>query len=255
MAWKDLVALKPWQVAYEVLISIPWLGMELWFLYMEWWAPALLASFFFFLTALRSVHAAFHFTLGIPRWWTKLFLILFSGLMLGSLHAVGFNHLRHHRHCLDPALDVEGSCARMSAWKAILYGPQFQLRLHRAAFKSGSASEHQVMITELALNLLMAALAIALLTAYSSYVLLLHIGLMAMAQCLTGFFAVWTVHHDCDDDVFARTQRGRIKNLISYDMFYHIEHHLFPGIPQQHLPRLAARLDKAVPELTSRRVF
>ena len=51
------------------------------------------------------------------------------------------------------------------------------------------------------------------------------------------------------------TQRGWFKNLISYDMFYHVEHHLFPGVPQQHLPQLAERLDKVLPELTSRRVF
>src|SRR5262245_21417334 len=133
LQWKDLILLKPWQVAYEVLISLPWLAIEFWLLYEGSLALASLASFFFFLTALRQVHGAFHFTLGIRRRWSNSFLVLYSGLMLGSLHAVRINHLRHHRQCLDPVHDIEGSCARMTAWKAIVYGPCFPLRLHREA--------------------------------------------------------------------------------------------------------------------------
>jgi fatty acid desaturase len=255
LQWKDLVLLKPWQVAYEVLISLPWLVMEFWLLHRGSLVLASLASFFFFLTALRQVHGAFHFTLGIPRRWSNWFLVLYSGLMLGSLHAVRINHLCHHRHCLDPVLDIEGSCARMTAWTAIAYGPCFPFRLHREAFKLGSTQERQLIAAELALNCVVVMLAVALLVLQSSPVLLMHVGLMALAQCLTAFFAVWTVHHDCGGDVFARTQRGWLKNLISYDMFYHVEHHLFPGVPQQHLPQLAERVDKVLPELTSRRVF
>ncbi len=255
LKWKDLVSLNPWQVAYEVTISLPWLVLEFWLLHKGSLALATLAAFFFFLTALRQVHAAFHYTLGISRHWTNWFLVLFSGLMLGSLHAVRVNHLRHHRHCLDPVLDIEGSCARMTAWRAILHGPSFPILLHREALKVGSTRDRRLIAVELALNCVVTMLGLALLVLQSNPVLLIHVGLMALAQCLTAFFAVWTVHHDCEAEIFARTQRGWLKNLVSYDMFYHVEHHLFPAVPQQHLSQLAERLDKVVPELTSRRVF
>jgi fatty acid desaturase len=79
---------------------------------------------------------------------------------------------------------------------------------------------------------------------------------MATGQCLAGFFAVWTVHHDCDRAHFiARTLRGRLKNLCSFGMFYHIEHHLFPQVPTCHLAHLAERLDAAAPELQTKQVF
>ncbi len=66
---------------------------------------------------------------------------------------------------------------------------------------------------------------------------------------MTGFFAVWIVHRGCDPyHQIARTQRGWLKNVVSYSMFYHLEHHLFPAVPTCHLPRLAERLDRVAPE-------
>jgi len=77
-----------------------------------------------------------------------------------------------------------------------------------------------------------------------------HVVAMAAGQCLTAFFAVWTVHHDTENDAYpARTQRGRLMNFVSYHMFLHVEHHLFPQVPTCHLPRLARRLDAALPDL------
>lgn len=35
-------------------------------------------------------------------------------------------------------------------------------------------------------------------------------------------------------------------------MFFHLEHHLFPGVPVKRLGVLAARLDIAIPELAVR---
>jgi fatty acid desaturase len=32
-------------------------------------------------------------------------------------------------------------------------------------------------------------------------------------------------------------------------MFFHLEHHMFPGVPVKRLPRLAQRLDRAFPEI------
>jgi len=46
-----------------------------------------------------------------------------------------------------------------------------------------------------------------------------------------------------------------VKNRISFEMFFHLEHHLFPKVPTCHLPTLADRLGSAVPELQAHQVF
>src|SRR5215217_595684 len=53
----------------------------------------------------------------------------------------------------------------------------------------------------------------------------------------------------------ARTLHGKVKNRISFEMFFHLEHHLFPKVPTCHLSRLADRLDSAAPELQAHQVF
>jgi fatty acid desaturase len=82
-----------------------------------------------------------------------------------------------------------------------------------------------------------------------------HVAAMAAGQCLTAFFAVWTVHHDCDHRPFARTLRNRLKSAIAMDMFFHVEHHLFPRVPTCRLARLAERLDRVAPELARKKVY
>lgn len=82
-----------------------------------------------------------------------------------------------------------------------------------------------------------------------------HILAMATGELFTAFFAVWTVHHDCDEEVFARTISQRWKNKLTYNMFYHLEHHLYPGVPTIKLPELSQRIRTAIPDLKAKEVF
>jgi fatty acid desaturase len=83
-----------------------------------------------------------------------------------------------------------------------------------------------------------------------------HVIAMTVGECFSAFFAVWTVHHDCDRTHFiARTLRNDVKSFVSYNMFYHVEHHLFPAVPTCHLPELSKRLDAVAPELRSKNVW
>jgi fatty acid desaturase len=67
---------------------------------------------------------------------------------------------------------------------------------------------------------------------------------------------VWTVHHDCEASrEIARTLRNRLKSTIAFDMFFHVEHHLFPRVPTCRLPELARRLDQVAPELSRKQVY
>ena len=53
----------------------------------------------------------------------------------------------------------------------------------------------------------------------------------------------------------ARTIRNALKARLTYSMFYHVEHHLFPSVPTCRLHVLAQRLDRVAPELSALRVF
>ena len=79
---------------------------------------------------------------------------------------------------------------------------------------------------------------------------------MLIGQCLTAFFAVWTVHHDCETNQFqARTVRGKLKSFLTYSMFFHVEHHLFPAVPTCKLKVLAERLDIFLPGVEFKKSF
>ena len=63
--WKDLRTLSRWQVVQELLLPVPWLVGSLAAAAYEWYALALPCSFMFFLTGLRQVHGAFHYSIRV----------------------------------------------------------------------------------------------------------------------------------------------------------------------------------------------
>jgi len=248
--WRDLLALSPVEKAWELVLSLPWLAGSLLCYQAGWPALGAFCSFYFFLTGLRQSHGAQHYALGLPRRVQDGVLFALSLLMLSSMHAVQASHMHHHRHCLDEE-DAEGSTALLPWWKALLVGPLFPLRLHRTAWAlaspgcSGSNRRRWIAAEVLGIvGIVAAAFAVDL------PALRWHVAAMLLGESMTGFFAVWTVHHGCDPEgLFARTQRGRWMTWISYSMFFHAEHHLFPAVPTCRLARLAARLDAAAPEI------
>src|SRR5262249_6190555 len=106
IAWRDLLPLGRGEAIKEVLLPLPWLGGSLTFAAYELSPAALAFSFVFFLTGLRLNHGGCHHAIGLGRHATDGVLLVLSALMLGSMHAVRWNHLRHHRHCLEPN-DIE----------------------------------------------------------------------------------------------------------------------------------------------------
>jgi fatty acid desaturase len=255
--WRDLVRLSRREVVFETLIAAPWLAGSLaaWH-YAEtshqgYAALALLSAFFFFLTGLRQVHNAYHHALGLGRWLTDLTMVALSVAMMSAMHAIQATHLHHHRHCLNAA-DVEGSAARSTWWRAVIGGPAFALRLHRTGWALASPRARRWIVIEIAA---IATTVVAVVT-IDSFPLRAHLLAMLTGQCFTAFFAVWTVHHDCASARrIARTQRGWLKNVVSYDMFHHVEHHLFPAVPTCHLPELSRRLDRAAPDYKDLTVY
>ncbi|MGB9464600.1 MAG: fatty acid desaturase [Candidatus Acidiferrum sp.] len=252
LGWRDLVRVSPFEVLLEPLLPAAWLAASLLTAAHGLQVIALGFSFMFFLTGLRLIHNAFHSSLGLSRRTTDIVLWVMSLVMLGSMHAVQFNHLRHHRLTFGED-DVEGRHAEMPAWRTLLFGPAFPILLHITALQYGNRKLRATVVTELLLNAAWIALVFG---SWGNSTLRYHVSTMAIGQCLTAFFAVWTVHHHCDRTHYiARTLRSKIKNGITFNMFLHIEHHLFPRVPTCHLQELSRRIDRVAPELKSKLVF
>ena len=250
--WKDLKRLSLKEMLIENNITLPWLLMSWLLAYSGWYLLALPFSFFFFLTGLRQVHNGFHGALGTSKWLTWLCLYSNSLLMMTSGHAVKFNHLRHHKYCLGEE-DHEGRCARMKWYQALFYGPVHIWMIHQITWQKGGPAYRRDMVLEVLSLLLFAFSAFYFRIPFLMY----HVLVMIAGECCSAFFAVWTVHHDTDehDPAMARTQRSTWKNRITFSMFYHLEHHLFPAVATIKLPELARRIDKALPELNKKSTF
>lgn len=249
--WHDLTTLTGRQKASELLLSAPWLILSILAFESGWLLIGVLSSFVFFLTGLRQAHGAQHYTIGISRRGQDVLLSILSVLMVCSLHALQATHMHHHRHALEDS-DLESSTARMSWWRAILSGPWFILALNWKGYRLAKPRKR----TWIRAELLALAAYLPVVFGGAPAGLQLFVACMIAGECLTGFFAVWTVHHDCDpESQLARTQRGVWKTALTYQMFYHVEHHLFPAVPTARLPELAARLDQSMPHLREQQVF
>jgi fatty acid desaturase len=249
--WKDLKKLSAREMLIENNLTIPWLLVSWALAYKGYYLFAIPFSVFFFLTAFRQVHNGFHNTLGTNRFLTWVSLYLNSIFMMISMHAVKFNHMRHHKHTLSED-DYEGKSARMPWYGAIFYGPVHLFVIHKVALRIGNRKYVKNVLIELITILLIAALV----TYFNISFLIYHMIVMLAGEFLMTFFAVWIVHHDTEENpALARTQRAGWKNKITFSMFYHLEHHLFPAVPTIKLPELARRIDEALPELEKKKTF
>ncbi|HYF03813.1 MAG TPA: fatty acid desaturase [Patescibacteria group bacterium] len=248
--WRDLTKLSLKEMLIENNLTIPWALASWGLAYFGYYAFALPFSALFFLTALRQVHNGFHNSLGTNRFLTWMTLFTNSILMMASMHAVKFNHIRHHKYCLGEE-DYEGKSAGMTWLGAILYGPKHMYLIHKVALELGNSKYRKNVAIELASILIFTTIIFA----FTIDFLIYHAIIMFLGEMLSAFFAVWSVHHDCEDETIARTQRTKWKNIITYSMFYHLEHHLFPAVPTIKLPELAKRIDEALPELVKKNTF
>src|SRR5258708_799146 len=125
VAWADLVRLGRWQVAHELVISLPWLAGAFYAARAGHYAVALACSVMLVLTFRR------------PAWTQAARVTLW----------------RPHRHCLAED-DVEAMGARLTAWGALMLGPRYPWLLHSKALEIAAPGERRWIAIELAANAL-----------------------------------------------------------------------------------------------------
>ncbi len=135
--WHDLAQVSTRGQLVELALPLPWLALS-WGLYASgFWYLGPLASFMFFLCALRLNHEAIHNNLGLGRAGDANVIHVLSALMTGANHAVAFCHLQHHRLAMAPG-DIEGKCGHMRFWQVLAYGPRFPVDLNITAWRGGT---------------------------------------------------------------------------------------------------------------------
>ncbi|PJX26988.1 fatty acid desaturase [Psychrobacter sp. L7] len=253
IAWQDLRQLTGRQIAYNIILPYPFLLLSWWFASQSWYVLACGASYLFFAAAFRQAHDGYHHSLGAGRRLTTALLLLLSVLLMTSLHSIRATHMAHHRDPLGDQ-DVEGRLAKASWQQALLGGITYRLAIYRQGLRLSSRRHRMLAWLEFGLMALviMGALMMSVFAASTvlGQVVLYHLVVMMLANASVGIIAVWGVHHDCDETI-ARTERNPLVNLLTFNLLYHVEHHLFPAIPSNHLPTLAKRLDAAAPHLTN----
>lgn len=114
LQWADLVPLRRHDVALNLVLSAPWLAASLWAAQQNLYWLAAPCSAAFFLTGLRQAHDSYHASIGVPKKWLDVVMLMLTLTMLCSTHAIRHTHLAHHRNPLGEG-DEEGIWAKQSA--------------------------------------------------------------------------------------------------------------------------------------------
>lgn len=208
-----------------------------------WWLTPFLV-FLVFVAVVTVTHDVVHGSLGLSRRQTEWALFAMGALLLESGHAYRSTHLRHHHVFPDPD-DPEGDPARLSLLKAVLWGPIFLPRLwcwSYARSRPGGGTRKWLVAEA---GWAFAVLATGLWLLPFTPAVLVYAGLAIVGSWVYPLLTVHLPHRHYGDTPLTQTHtmRGRIVPALFLELTYHLEHHLYPGVPSHNLPELSRRLD------------
>lgn len=206
------------------------------------WPFAVLTLMYLSFATYGSVsHDLVHRNLGLPRRWNEFFLTLIELLAFRSGHAYRMAHLHHHARFPHDD-DIEGAAARMSFLRTLFEGIIFQPRIMIWALARHRRAQPLV-IVEIACVLLLLAFCFA--TIPLTPIFAVYAVLMIMGSWIIPLVTSYIPHNPQGQTTFSQTRlfRGKIASIIAMEHLYHLEHHLYPGVPHHNWPKLAKSLD------------
>ncbi len=201
-------------------------------------------------------HEAVHGTLAANPFWNRVLGALCAFPVLQNCSAYRVLHLRHHQHLGDDGdPDHYANYTRWPAliflmnWGRLLIGyPAYITAIPILGYRQGSSRDRAAIVAEV-LGLAMLALGVWWVVPHRW---LLHGWLMPMLMVNTmvnirGMSQHTLLPHSDDEVLGTRTiLTNRVVRFFMCNENFHLEHHLYPGIPWYHLPQVH---DELGPEL------
>ena len=213
-------------------------------------------------------HENGHGTAFRSRWANDVMYNIASFMMLREPTLYRWSHVRHHSNTLIVGLDPEIGVKRTRSLAAIAVnylnlvdGPQMVARIVMHAFGHVEeftrlvvpADKLRRVVWEARVFLLLLVGVIVAAVALGTIVPLLFVGLPSFyGAWLLWFFAI-TQHAGLREDVLDHRMNTRtvyinpVFRFLYLNMNYHVEHHLFPGVPYYNLPALHEEIKVYLP--------
>jgi beta-carotene hydroxylase len=239
---RDLLRVAAWRRV--VSLVAPFVLTTLFFILAgqgEWIAALVCPVLLSFLTYGSISHDLVHRNLGLPKWLNEILLSLIELLAFRSGHAYRAVHLHHHAR-FPAEDDLEGAAAKMSLVRALVEGIGLQPRLWFFAMRQPGAHRRWAIVECVAAAGLFAASVVAIPFTKAPVV---YAVLMILGSWIFPVITAYIPHDARGTDALTQTKlfRGRVLSVIVLEHLYHLEHHLYPGVPHHNWPELAARLD------------
>lgn len=239
---RDLLRVSVWRRV--VSLVAPFVLTALFFVLAaqgEWLAALVCPVLLSFLTYGSISHDLVHRNLGLPKWLNEVLLTLIELLAFRSGHAYRAVHLHHHaRFPADD--DLEGAAAKMSLVRALVEGVGLQPRLWFFAMRHKGAHRPWA-IAEAVTSLLLFAASVMVFPVNKAP--LVYAALMIMGSWIFPVITAYIPHDARGTTELTQTKlfRGKVLSVVALEHLYHLEHHLYPGVPHHNWPELANRLD------------
>jgi beta-carotene hydroxylase len=115
------------------------------------------------------------------------------------------------------------------------------VRLWRWAYRRGRDRRWLVVEASWAALVVVAAIALVPLTGWP----LMYVGMVVLGSWVYPLLTAHLPHRKFGDSPLTQTHtlRGHIIPALFLELTYHLEHHLYPGVPTHRLPDLSHRLE------------
>ena len=242
---RDLLDVGRWRVALSLaapfVIAIAYFAVA----FAGWWPVAVGCTVALSFVTYGSIsHDLVHRSLRLSKRWNEFFLTAIELLMLRSGRAYRLAHLNHHARYPEARDDPEAAAAHGGLWRALASGPTFFLRLWWWALRRYPAHRPRLVL-EGAIIACLGAIAIIVAMCGWSVIPLVYAGLVYLGTWIVPLATAYIPHAPNGDSELSQTRRfrGPLSRFVALDHLYHLEHHLYPGVPHHRWRELARRLD------------